>query len=269
LHKIIGLAAPARSGKDTVAALLLKHPQVAAYALADPLKIGCQALFGLTDAETWDDALKEKSIVLWGRSPRQFFQRVGTDWLRQHNPQHWLMRAEHAITPNIDNTKSDHAEPRLLNRQAPFRLAAQAIFGLSDQQTWNQLQTDSIDAYWQMSPLQMFDLLESLACRDFPDYGQRRLQRPVMPASRQLLNIGSAQVIVIKDIRFENEAEFLRRHNGCIWHIVRNDAERVNAHSSEQGIAVQNGDVIIDNNGTLQQLAERVEHAWQAHCRQR
>ncbi|MER2298532.1 MAG: deoxynucleotide monophosphate kinase, partial [Pseudomonas sp.] len=45
---IIGLAAVARSGKDTVASMLLEHPEVAAYALADPLKLGCQALFGLT-----------------------------------------------------------------------------------------------------------------------------------------------------------------------------------------------------------------------------
>ena len=51
MRTIIGLAALARSGKDTVASMLLKLPGVAAFALADPLKVGCQALFGLTDEE--------------------------------------------------------------------------------------------------------------------------------------------------------------------------------------------------------------------------
>lgn len=63
---IIGLAAVARSGKDTVASMLMEHPEVATYALADPLKAGCQAIFGLSDAEAWSDEAKEKTIDLWG-----------------------------------------------------------------------------------------------------------------------------------------------------------------------------------------------------------
>lgn len=80
MTKIIGIAAVARSGKDTVASMLLKHEGVATYALADPLKLGCQILFGLTDAETWHDDLKEKVIPHWGWSPRKIFQTVGTDY---------------------------------------------------------------------------------------------------------------------------------------------------------------------------------------------
>jgi hypothetical protein len=60
MKKILGLAAKARSGKDTAASILLTHPQVAAYALADPLKAGCQALFALTPEQTWDDTAKRK-----------------------------------------------------------------------------------------------------------------------------------------------------------------------------------------------------------------
>lgn len=60
---IIGLAAVARSGKDTVASMLMEHPEVATYALADPLKAGCQAIFGLSDAEAWSDEAKEKPSI--------------------------------------------------------------------------------------------------------------------------------------------------------------------------------------------------------------
>lgn len=94
---IIGLAAVARSGKDTVASMLMEHPEVATYALADPLKAGCQAIFGLSDAEAWSDEAKEKTIDLWGLSPRQLFQRAGTEWLRDHNADHWLLRADRQL----------------------------------------------------------------------------------------------------------------------------------------------------------------------------
>jgi hypothetical protein len=262
LRKIIGIAAPARSGKDTVAAMLLQHKQVAAYALADPLKIGCQALFGLSDAETWDDSLKEHIIPLWEKSPRQFFQHVGTDWMRARNPDHWLMRAERSI--NAPDKNILPVNPPLLDYgKAPFQLAAQAFFDLSAAQTWDNTLADTLDPFWGLSPRQMFCLLEALASTDFPDYASLRAQRPLALPTREIPGLGESEIIIIKDIRFENEAEFLRRHNGKIWHIVRNAAEKVHAHASELGIAVATEDVLICNNGTLEQLACAVEQAWQ------
>lgn len=66
-HRLIGLAGPARAGKDTVAALLRElWPDAACYAFAQPLKLGCQALFGLSEAETWSDTGKEEPLPDWG-----------------------------------------------------------------------------------------------------------------------------------------------------------------------------------------------------------
>lgn len=261
MRKIIGIAAPARSGKDTVASLLLRHDKVAAYAFADPLKIGCQALFGLSDEEAWNDSVKENRIPLWGRSPREFFQHIGTDWMRAHNPDHWLMRAERAIDSPAGKDFGSR-KPPLHDVKTPFKLAAQAFFDLSDQQTWHSQDSDTIDRFWNMSPRQMFDLIESLSTHDFPDYFALRTQRPIVEPTRTVPFLGASDVIIIKDIRFENEADFLRRHNGAIWHIVRNAAQKVNAHSSELGIAVGDNDVVIYNNGTLEQLAITVEKEW-------
>ena len=262
MRKIIGIAAPARSGKDTVASMLLQHKQVAAYALADPLKIGCQALFGLSDIETWDDNNKEQIIPLWEKSPRQFFQHVGTDWMRAHNPDHWLMRAERSI--NYPDKKNRPAcPPSLADEKAPFKLAAQAFYDLRDEQIWQSDAAETIDQFWGMRPRQMFALLETLALKDFPDYFNRRAQRPIVQPTREVTALGDSKIIIIKDIRFENEADFLRRHNGAIWHIVRKAAEKVNAHASELGIVILAEDVLIYNDGTLEQLAIAVEQAWQ------
>lgn len=263
LRKIIGIAAPARSGKDTVASILLQHKNIISYALADPLKIGCQVLFGLTDAEAWDDNIKEQTIPLWGCSPRKLFQLVGTEWMRELTPDHWLKRSEHAFNP-----PGTHAinpiPPQLQDIKAPFKLSAKAFFGLSEQQTWDKDYCTIRDNFWDMTPEQMFDLLESLSIQHFPEYYQQRAQRGISQPSREIPHFGKNETIIIKDIRFENEAAFIRKQNGQLWHVVRDNAEKVNAHSSELGITFNGKDIVIDNNGTLEQLTIAVEKKWQS-----
>ncbi|MDO8271997.1 MAG: deoxynucleotide monophosphate kinase [Gammaproteobacteria bacterium] len=262
MRKIIGLAAKARSGKDTVASMLMKQESVSAYALADPLKIACQALFGLTDKETWDDEIKERKIPLWGRSPREFFQLVGTDWLRNLNPEHWLLRADQVLNHGAEG--SDLAsDADLADSSAHFYLAAQAVFGLSHPEAWDLRNQDLPIGFWEMTPNEMTSFLKKKARSSFKDYDELRSQRPVNNPTRTLPRCNS-DVVIIKDIRFENEAAFLRERKGVIWHIVRDKKNEVNSHSSEAGIQVQPSDVTIDNNGTLQDLQAVVDFNWRS-----
>ncbi|MGV2837065.1 deoxynucleotide monophosphate kinase family protein, partial [Pseudomonas shirazensis] len=79
---------------------------------------------------------------------------------------------------------------------------------------------------------------------------------------RSLTNTTGKSIFVIKDIRYENEAAFWRSHNGIIWHITRNDAAKVQSHSSEDGINFHAGDILIENNDTLEELRKKVNTAW-------
>lgn len=65
--------------------------------------------------------------------------------------------------------------------------------------------------------------------------------------------------VVISDVRFDNEAEFIKRNNGVIIHVERENAAAVNQHVSEAGIDPQHIDFYINNNGTLEQLYDRVD----------
>lgn len=59
--------------------------------------------------------------------------------------------------------------------------------------------------------------------------------------------------IVIPDVRFENEAAWLRAQGGRLWHIIR-DVPAVEAHSSEAGVPPDTLDVMVANDmdkGTL------------------
>jgi hypothetical protein len=262
VRKIIGLAALARSGKDTVASILLTYPHVAAFALADPLKAGCQALFGLTDAETWDDSYKEKPIGLWGKSPRELFQTVGTEWMRHHNPEHWLTRAEREINRPEDRNMLALSPGAVPETEEPFAIAAMLFFDFTADQITNDANLRAIDDTWGLSPREAIDLIKRNTLELFPDFEDRRAQRPA-PLLKQMSRVpADAQTVIIKDIRFENEATFLRKHQGQIWHIKRPNTPHVNPHSSEHGITQGFGDVLIKNDGTLKDLENSVRRAW-------
>ncbi len=75
-------------------------------------------------------------------------------------------------------------------------------------------------------------------------------------AKAKLLSQGSGMVIA--DCRFENEAAWIRSIGGRIIHVKR-DAEAINPHSSEVGIAHDNGDGVILNNGDVADLQRAVK----------
>lgn len=62
--------------------------------------------------------------------------------------------------------------------------------------------------------------------------------------------------MVVSDVRFENEAQWVREQGGEIWHIRRDDAPSVAAHSSEAGVVQQDADIVIYNSGTLDGLKQ-------------
>lgn len=76
-------------------------------------------------------------------------------------------------------------------------------------------------------------------------------------AQQRLLAAGPG--MVISDVRFENEAHWVRKLGGRIMHIKRDDAQKVAPHSSEGGIAMAPGDGVILNNGSLQDLQQAVK----------
>lgn len=65
---------------------------------------------------------------------------------------------------------------------------------------------------------------------------------------------------VISDIRFENEAKWLRDQGGVVVHLQRPDAVAVNPHVSEAGVAVHDNDFVIHNDADLHHLYAQLDH---------
>ena len=86
--RLIGLTGKAGAGKDTVAEMIDDHfgDQGYIHSFAEPLRemadIVVKMLTG--DYIDWDNrAVKERTIDIIGKSPRQLLQTLGTEWGRQ------------------------------------------------------------------------------------------------------------------------------------------------------------------------------------------
>lgn len=64
--------------------------------------------------------------------------------------------------------------------------------------------------------------------------------------------------VVISDVRFDNEAAWIRGQGGIVAHVVR-DTGRSDSHASEAGIELADGDWRIDNSGTFGELRACVD----------
>jgi len=109
---LIGISGSAGAGKDTLAEYLWRTHTFTRIAFADPMKRATQAIFGLSDEQTWSRDLKEISIPYWGLSPRRMFQMVGTDamqgtfgrdvWLKRWKLSYEMVKdSENVVVPDV------------------------------------------------------------------------------------------------------------------------------------------------------------------------
>lgn len=75
----------------------------------------------------------------------------------------------------------------------------------------------------------------------------------------------SSPGVVISDVRFPNEAAWIRSRGGVIWRVIRPGTEPVRAHASEDLIAGIQHDHVIDNRGDLDDLDDAVKAALEHH----
>lgn len=185
---LIGIAGPARSGKDTVANILRDEYGYQIDAFAKPIKDTIRSLFALSARHIEGD-LKETPLPGWGKSPRYLMQTFGTEWGRN------------LVDPSIWVTHAGYRWQDLQSREAAN------------------------------------------------DYHRRHCDRPAPRSVRGM---------ILTDVRFENEADWIRKAGGTIVHVFRPNAPKVEAHSSEAGIVSRKRDLSIANDSDLDELREHV-----------
>ena len=138
----------------------------------------------------------------------------------------------------------------------PVKMAAQAKFGLTTDQTWNDDLKEVVIPHWGMTPRQMFQMEGTEAGRNIFG-GDLWIKRFML--SYNLLK--DTDDIIVPDVRFDNEAECLRSLGGIIIEVRRGQAGlsgSAAAHVSESGLSLP-ADYVIENEGTLEELYEKFE----------
>ena len=74
--------------------------------------------------------------------------------------------------------------------------------------------------------------------------------------------LGAVLGFVVSDVRFENEADLIRRRGGTVIHILRPNALAVNPHISEAGIAANSADLTLPNYGTVESFLRSLDEVF-------
>ncbi len=171
--RLIGVAGPARAGKDSIASWMRSNMNAHVDHFAKPIKDAISGWLTLAPG-VWDSTeSKETKLPGIGKSPREMAQLLGTEFGRELvHPDFWVLAMG-------------------------YRLAA----------------------------------------------------------------AGRPAIVVIPDVRFENESAFIRGLGGYVIHVTRPGADGnvgIKGHASEAGVAYQPGDLLFDNCGTLEDMHRRL-----------
>lgn len=138
----------------------------------------------------------------------------------------------------------------------PLKQALAQMFNLTEAQLEGAAKEQNIE-WLGKSPRQLMQLLGT-------EWG-RHLVHPdlwLLLAEQNIsnhLSIDQARYsgVVVRDVRFENEATWLRKQGGSVVHILRSEAPSVASHSSESGLMIHDNDFVLRNEGSLDELYEQ------------
>ncbi|MBB3192079.1 deoxynucleotide monophosphate kinase [Halomonas cerina] len=144
-----------------------------------------------------------------------------------------------------------------LNFADPLKDALGAMLDLDDRHLNGELKEEPL-AWLGKSPRELMQTLGTEWGRDqvAQDFWVRVAQQRL--AQLEDIEGDAYQGAVISDVRFPQEAEWLRAHGGTLIHLYRPGTEPVRSHRSEAGIPLARQDRVVTNGGDLDELNARL-----------
>jgi len=140
----------------------------------------------------------------------------------------------------------------------PIRDMLQAI-GIDLRTPYWQDRKEQTIAALGVSPRRMMQTLGT-------EWGREKVNPNLWLLLAQQRFISDGPGMIITDVRFENEAAWIRNVGGLVIHVHRSNAEKIEAHTSEAGIERDVRDVVLFNDGTLQDLQQVIKELWSVYC---
>ena len=133
----------------------------------------------------------------------------------------------------------------------PLKEGAKAMFNLTDEQIENK---EKVIEPWGRSPRELYQLLGTDIARSID-------VRVWIKNAEMFIKRNSGLSVAITDVRFSNEAEWIRSQGGVVI-LLESKTRGINngtGHASENGLKDSDIDITIQNDGTKEELYEKIE----------
>lgn len=139
-------------------------------------------------------------------------------------------------------------DARILSFAGPLKQACKHAYHLTDEQLEGT--KDSIDPRWGVTPR---DMMKHLGVNYF------REQDPEQWTKNMGFRMDGLESVVISDVRFPNEAAFVREKGGVLIHVSRDVESNCDDHVSERMTDEISCQHFIRNDGSLDDLRAEVK----------
>jgi hypothetical protein len=143
----------------------------------------------------------------------------------------------------------------------PVKDTTAAMFNIPRHYLDDDTMKDQMDPFWNMTYRQMAQKVGKESSRDV--FGENFWVRHV---EKMWHDISTGQLafkgMVLADIRYANEVEWVKAQGGTVFYVVRDDAPKSSdtGHIVDAGLPLALADVIIYNNRTIEELYVTVEN---------
>jgi len=137
----------------------------------------------------------------------------------------------------------------------PLKEAASIMFNIPLNHFFDADKKEVEDGFWGISPREIAQKVGTECGREVfrQDFWLKRCESQMNDAP---------DIFIVSDIRFDNEADWVKEQGGQIWHIERPDLGEgvVRDHISENGVTICPEDIIIENDSSLTELYLNIDN---------
>jgi len=152
----------------------------------------------------------------------------------------------------LANILVDDGQSIIYSMASPLKESASILFGIDIDDFYDRVKKETINDVWGFTPRELLIKMGT-------DFGRNVINKDIFIKRAQVeLDKHKNSLIgkfIIPDIRFDNEAEFVKNNNGIVIKISRDNRDVVQVnHETEYGISDDLVDIHIDNNGSILDL---------------
>jgi hypothetical protein len=140
----------------------------------------------------------------------------------------------------------------------PIKAMLKVGLGMTHEQMYGNEIREEIDERYGCTPRMLMQTLGT-------EWGRNMIDQNIWVQAMLAHIDRTGNPTIIPDVRFESEAEMIRQ-NGKLIHIIGNRKLK-SEHSSESGIYIQDGDLTIDNTGSLDEFYLKLEKLVRKHLK--